>query len=74
MKNQNTTDLVGLLGCASRLGVPAKWLKAKALAGEIPCLRIGKRKLFFNVASVQTALLRMASAEYPPAPQQEARK
>ena len=63
MSNGLTHELIGLLGCAARLGVPAKWLREKALAGELPCLRIGKRKLLFDAASVEAALLRIAATE-----------
>lgn len=44
---------------ASRLGVPASWLKSEAIAERLPCLRV-KRRLLFNVAQVERALLEMA--------------
>jgi hypothetical protein len=55
--------LVGLVSCASRLGIPPAWLKEKALTGDVPCLHVGKRRLLFNVASVEAALVRLASGE-----------
>ncbi len=44
---------------ASRLGVPASWLKSEAIAQRVPCLRV-KRRLLFNVEQVELALLKMA--------------
>ena len=66
METHSKRELLGLVGCASRLGIPPKWLKTKALSGEVPCLRIGNRKLLFDLSCVKAALLRMAaSTEYP---------
>ena len=45
---------------ASRLGVPAAWLKAEAKAARIPHLMTGRR-LLLNVATVERALLSRAS-------------
>lgn len=39
-------DLLPLRRMAARLGVPSKWLKERAEAGEIPALRAGNRWLF----------------------------
>ena len=44
---------------ASRLGVPASWLKSEAIAERIPCLHVNRR-LLFNVEQVKFALLKMA--------------
>lgn len=41
---------------AARLGVPAAWLRAEALAGRVPFLSVGRR-LLFNTAAVESALL-----------------
>jgi len=43
-----------------RTALPLRWLKAEALAGRIPCLRIGKR-LLFNLTAVQAALATRAA-------------
>lgn len=39
-------ELLPLRRMAARLGVPSKWLKERAVAGEIPALRAGNRWLF----------------------------
>ena len=31
---------------AARLGVPTAWLKREADAGRLPCLRVGRRRMF----------------------------
>ena len=51
---------------AMRLRLPARWLDAEANAGRIPCLRVGKRKLF-NLAAVELALSEMANGQSPDA-------
>jgi len=60
-KPQPSAELASLCVCASHVGVPAKWLKERAIAGDIPCLRIGKRRLLFNIAAVKAALACMAA-------------
>jgi excisionase family DNA binding protein len=44
---------------ASRIGIPASWLKSEAEAGRLPAIRVGKR-LLFNVEQVERALLAKA--------------
>jgi hypothetical protein len=39
-------DLLPLRRMAARLGVPAKWLKGRAVAGDVPGLLAGNRWLF----------------------------
>ncbi len=56
MKNENLHNLYGL---SRELNLPVKWLKAKAVKGQIPCLRIGRR-FRFNIEAVEAALLEMA--------------
>ncbi|MBL7146944.1 MAG: hypothetical protein ISS76_22085 [Phycisphaerae bacterium] len=56
MKNENLHNLYGL---SRELNLPVKWLKAKAVKGQIPCLKIGRR-FRFNIKAVETALLEMA--------------
>lgn len=41
---------------AIRLGVPAAWLKAEALAGRVPSLRVGRR-ILLNPTTIEAALL-----------------
>jgi hypothetical protein len=43
---EKALELLTLMRMASRLGVPAAWLRERAAAGEVPCLRAGNRWLF----------------------------
>jgi hypothetical protein len=54
--------LLSLHRLAARLSLPAAWLKEEALAGRIPCLRVG-RKLLFNVEAVEQTLTARAGRE-----------
>jgi hypothetical protein len=45
---------------AARVRLPAAWLRQEALAGRIPCLRVGRR-LLFNVEAVKAALYERAA-------------
>jgi len=54
-------QLLNLYECADRLQVPVKWLKEAAIAGRIPCLWLGKRKLRFNLIATKNALLKLAA-------------
>lgn len=54
---------VRLLTLARDLNLPSAWLRDEALAGRIPCLRVG-RTLLFNLDAVRKALdERAASAD-----------
>lgn len=54
---------VRLLTLARELSLPASWLRQEAIAGRIPCLRVG-RTLLFNMDAVRKALdARAASAD-----------
>lgn len=53
---------LSLRRAAARLGVPANWLRREAHAGRVPHLRVGRR-LFFNLAEVEGALLNRAKQE-----------
>jgi excisionase family DNA binding protein len=55
-------ELLSVAALARKLRLPASWLKAEAIAGRIPCLRVG-RKMLFNQAAVQQALLSRAAGE-----------
>ena len=57
MKNENLHNLYGL---SRKLNLPVKWLKEKAIKGQIPCLRIGRR-FRFNIEAVEAALLEKAA-------------
>ena len=56
--------LTNLLETADRLDIPAKWLKEAALAGQVPCLRPGKRKMLFDPDAVERAMARLARENY----------
>ncbi|TWT79125.1 hypothetical protein CA13_05230 [Planctomycetes bacterium CA13] len=43
---KESPELLPLRRMASRLGVPAAWLRDRAEAGEVPALRAGSRWLF----------------------------
>jgi excisionase family DNA binding protein len=46
---------------AARLRLPAGWLRQEAMAGRLPCLRIGRR-LLFNKEAVERALADRAAS------------
>ena len=47
------------MGLARRLRLPRDWLKDEADAGRLPCLRVGKRRLF-NLDAVKAVLCHRA--------------
>ena len=51
---------IALIGLAALLRLPRAWLRAEALAGRIPCLRVGRR-LLFDPDAVRAALARRAA-------------
>jgi len=57
---QNSELFVPLRRAAARLGVPAAWLRAEALAGRIPSLQVGRR-LLVNVGAIESVLLERAA-------------
>ncbi|MCC5822629.1 MAG: helix-turn-helix domain-containing protein [Phycisphaerales bacterium] len=54
-----------------RLGVPRAWLRREADAGRIPCLMVGRRRMF-NLEAVRETLEHRSGAGLS-VPQQEAR-
>lgn len=56
------TTPVNLHALALYTHLPREWLRREALAGRIPCLRIG-RKLLFSPAAVEKALTERAATE-----------
>jgi hypothetical protein len=64
LSNEIKNELVGLIECATRLGVPPKWLKREADSGSIPCLRIGRKHLF-NLTAVKRTLASRADQASP---------
>lgn len=55
------SELLTLNRLARTLRMSRAWLKEEALAGRLPCLRVG-RKLFFEVAAVRRELAQQAAA------------
>jgi hypothetical protein len=55
-------DLLTLPRLARHLRLPRDWLQAEALAGRLPCLRVG-RKLLFSVPAVEQTLAERAASE-----------
>jgi len=53
-------DLLSLSRMARRLGVTQQWLRDQADAGNVPCLKAGRRHLF-NPDAVQEALATKAA-------------
>jgi len=51
----NDDELTNLHGIKRALNLPYDWLRREALAGRLPCLKIG-RQLRFNVHAVRAAL------------------
>ena len=65
MSEQNEARaLLPLRRAAKRAGVPSKWLKEQAEAGNVPGLRAGNRWLFLPDAVVE-AIETMAKASSP---------
>ena len=48
-------DVVSIHELATELRLPHDWLRREADAGRIPCLRVGRRRLF-NISAVRKAL------------------
>ncbi len=48
-------SLLSLARMARRLGVTQNWLRTQADAGEVPCLKAGRRHLF-NPSAVEEVL------------------
>jgi hypothetical protein len=53
-------NLVNLPGLSRALRLPAQWLKEEADAGGIPCLRVGRRRLF-SLPAVKAVLVERAA-------------
>jgi hypothetical protein len=53
-------ELVTLHRLAMHMRLPRQWLRAEALSGRLPCLRVG-RKLLFNLPTVESMLAERAA-------------
>jgi hypothetical protein len=58
----DSSNLLPLRLMARRLRVPAKWLRAEALAGRLPHLN-ADGQLLFHAATIASALLARAAGE-----------
>jgi hypothetical protein len=58
----NDNDLTNLHGLKRALHLPYSWLRREALAGRLPCLKVG-RQLRFNVQAVRAALANRAKGK-----------
>lgn len=56
-----TRKLANLYETANQLQLPPAWLKQMALSDKIPCLKIGKRQLRFDLEATEQALTRLAA-------------
>ncbi len=54
------SDLLTLNRLARTLRLSRAWLKEEALAGRLPCLRVG-RKLLFELATIKRELAERAA-------------
>ncbi|QDV88998.1 hypothetical protein RAS2_00570 [Phycisphaerae bacterium RAS2] len=57
MQSENYITLVKV---SDVTGLPVAWLRAEADAGRIPCLRVGRRRLF-NLEAVRRVLAERAA-------------
>lgn len=62
---------LSLIQTAHRLGVPTAWLKREADAGRVPCLRVGRRRMF-DLDAVRAELDHRAQTATKATTQQEA--
>jgi len=56
-----TPKLVCTLSAARELGLPAAWLRREADARRVPCIRVGRRRMF-DPDAVMRALAARAEA------------
>ncbi len=56
----STAKFIPLDALATTLGLPRRWLRGEAMAGRIPSLIVGNRRLF-NPDAVRQALERRAA-------------
>jgi hypothetical protein len=57
-------DLLNVHGVARVLRLPVAWVKSQADSGVLPCLRIGRQRLF-NIHAVKAALAERAATTTP---------
>jgi hypothetical protein len=62
-KTEPTPPVLPLYPAADHFQVDDRWLRAQALAGRVPCLKVGRRFLF-SVEALGRALAEMAATSY----------
>jgi hypothetical protein len=60
LEDGTVKSLLSLPRLALKLRLPCEWLHQEALAGRLPCLKVGRRFLF-NAAAVERALAERAA-------------
>jgi hypothetical protein len=60
MENRDK-KLFNLIGLSEELHLPMQWLKQQVEAGNIPCLRFGKKQMRFNIEAVENAIADLAA-------------
>lgn len=68
---EHAQKFIPLDALATTLGIPRTWLRSLADSGDIPCLRVGRRRLF-DPAGVGQALSQRAAR--PEAVESEVRR
>jgi hypothetical protein len=56
----SATRLLRLTHAAKAFDLPVRWLKNEAIAGRLPCLRVGRR-IYFDRHALENALARRAA-------------
>lgn len=54
---------MNLAGLARELRLPREWLMVEADAGRLPCLRVGRKRIF-NLEAVRAALAERAATSF----------
>lgn len=60
-------ELLNVHGVARVFRLPVAWVQAEADRGALPCLRVGRRRLF-SLAAVRAALVKRAAERKEVAP------
>lgn len=62
MSNHDSPRLLPIGELADRTGLPVAWLRREADAGRVPCMRVGRRRMF-SLTAVQDALAARQAAD-----------
>lgn len=61
-EGMDTEKYIGLRRAAATLGAPAAWLKREADQKRVPCLHVGRRRMF-DVEAVERSLTERANGK-----------